>query len=104
MRVCVSIVTFAMAGVLLGGCETGAHDAQALCTALCDCESTAPAIRDRCIAQCVPQVPAVLPDGCVQCVLTASCTELDTGTCQDLCTDDEPPSRQHAPTPTEETP
>ena len=89
MRVCVSIVTFAMAGVLLGGCETGAHDAQALCTALCDCESTAPAIRDRCIAQCV---------------LTASCTELDTGTCQDLCTDDEPPSRQHAPTPTEETP
>lgn len=103
MRVCVSIVAFAMASALLGACESTATDGETLCTAFCSCETSLPSARQICVDRCVPNVPVTLPDGCVECVLTASCAQNEQGACDDVCTSDEPPSRQ-APTPTEETP
>jgi hypothetical protein len=69
------LAVVSIVGLLLAACDASpeerAHD---LCSAVCNCMSASPAVREACIADCVPDVPADLPDECIGCVYQYSQT------------------------------
>jgi hypothetical protein len=61
--------------VLAGACDPSpAQQGRDVCTALCDCTSASPSRVNACIEECVMDVPATLPQACVDCVYQYSQT------------------------------
>ncbi|MEO6775597.1 MAG: hypothetical protein ABI467_21730 [Kofleriaceae bacterium] len=71
---------------LLVGCTPSPEQAvDDVCSAFCDCTASTPSLIDHCLAQCVPELPAVTPT-CTACVdsYEATCTGL-IDTCYTEC-------------------
>lgn len=81
------VMAWFVVGVLAACNPTPEQEAHDVCQALCDCRETLPSKVNACIEQCVPQVPATLPDECVTCVYTysQSCGELISQCINDVC-------------------
>ena len=81
---------------LLAACNTPPEqEARDLCTALCNCMTASPTLRDECVAECIPDVPAMLPDDCINCIYqySQSCSDLEAH-CEAACDVQQPPMPQ----------
>jgi len=86
------LVVVSIVGLLLGACETSPEQqARDLCTAICNCMTASPALVEECIADCVPDVPVTLPDGCIDCIYqySQSCSDLESH-CEAACDPPQP--------------
>lgn len=69
------LVVVSFIGLLAAACDPSPEQqARDLCNAVCDCTSASPAMVAACVDECVVDIPATLPDDCVQCIYQYSQT------------------------------